>query len=290
MQAIGNERLEQLQVNDINDYARFLPSLSLQTLAPGFTRTYFRGVASGENGNHSGPLPSVGTYLDEQPITTITGALDIHVYDIARVEALAGPQGTLYGASSQAGTVRIITNKPDPGEFSASYNIGINSIDGGGIGNSIEGYVNIPLGNRAAVRLVGWSQHDAGYIDNVQGTRTYPTCAAGLAAIPPTAVAPCTLDNAAIAEDDYNDVDTYGFRAALGIELNDNWTVTPTLMAQDQQSNGIFGFDPAVGDLKLTHWFPESAQDSWVQAALTVNGVIGRFRLCLFGRRPQPRH
>ena len=74
---------------------------------------YFRGVASGENANHSASLPSVGTYLDEQPITTITGALDIHIFDIARVEALAGPQGTLYGASSQAGTIRIITNKPD---------------------------------------------------------------------------------------------------------------------------------------------------------------------------------
>ena len=73
-----------------------------------------RGVASGNNGNHSGSLPSVGIYLDEQPITTIGGALDIHVYDIARVEALAGPQGTLYGASSEAGTIRIITNKPDP--------------------------------------------------------------------------------------------------------------------------------------------------------------------------------
>ena len=81
---------------------------------PGFAAVYMRGVASGGDGNHSGSLPSVGMYLDEQPITTIQGALDIHMYDIARVEALAGPQGTLYGASSQAGTIRIITNKPDP--------------------------------------------------------------------------------------------------------------------------------------------------------------------------------
>ena len=80
---------------------------------PGTNNVYFRGVASGENANHSTSLPSVGTYLDEQPITTIQGALDIHVFDIARIEALAGPQGTLYGASSQAGTIRIITNKPD---------------------------------------------------------------------------------------------------------------------------------------------------------------------------------
>ena len=73
-----------------------------------------RGVVSGADGNHSASQPSVGIYLDEQPITTIDGTLDIHVYDIARIEVLAGPQGTLYGASSEAGTIRIITNKPDP--------------------------------------------------------------------------------------------------------------------------------------------------------------------------------
>ena len=82
-----------------------------------------RGVANGSNGNHSGPTPSVGQYLDEQPITTIQGSLDIHIYDIERVEMLAGPQGTLYGASSQAGTIRTITNKPDPTKFSASYDL-----------------------------------------------------------------------------------------------------------------------------------------------------------------------
>ena len=74
---------------------------------------YMRGVASGGDGNHSGSLPSVGVYLDEQPVTTIGGALDVHIYDIARIESLAGPQGTLYGALSEAGTIRIITNKPD---------------------------------------------------------------------------------------------------------------------------------------------------------------------------------
>src|SRR3546814_8843208 len=67
--------------------------------SPGFSQVYFRGVASGENANHSSSLPTVGTYLDEMPVTTIQGALDIHAYDLARVEALAGPQGTLYGAS-----------------------------------------------------------------------------------------------------------------------------------------------------------------------------------------------
>ena len=129
---------------------------------------YIRGVASGGNGNHSGSLPSVGMYLDEQPITTIQGALDIHMYDIARVEALAGPQGTLYGASSQAGTIRIITNKPDPTGFQAGYDLEGNVGRHGGTGYHAEGFVNIPIADNAAVRLVGWYEHDAGYIDNVR--------------------------------------------------------------------------------------------------------------------------
>ena len=277
IQALGEERLEDLNVSSFNDFAQYLPSLSYQSIGPGFARTFMRGVASGDNGNHSGPLPSVGIYLDEQPVTTITGALDIHVYDIARVEALAGPQGTLYGASSLAGTVRIITNQPDPDAFSAGFSLEGASISDGGLSGGAEGFINVPLSNRAAIRLVAWNEHDGGYIDNVQGTRTYPTCDAG------PNDGSCTIDNAGIAQDDYNTLDTYGARAALRIELNDSWTITPTIMAQDQRSEGIFAFDPNVGDLAVTHFLPESAHDSWYQAALTINGTIGNLDLVYAG-------
>src|SRR5262245_49710600 len=121
IQAIGTERLEQLGVNSFDDFTKFLPNVSVQSAGPGFARVFMRGAASGDNGNHSGSQPSVAQYLDEQPITTIQGALDIHMYDVARVESLGGPQGTLYGANSQAGTIRIITNKPDPSGFEASW-------------------------------------------------------------------------------------------------------------------------------------------------------------------------
>ena len=270
IQALGTKKLDELQVSNFNDYAKFLPSVSFRADGPGTAQVYFRGVASGENGNHSGPTPSVGIYLDEQPITTTTGALDIHVYDIARVEALAGPQGTLYGASSEAGTIRIITNKPDPTKFSASYDLELNKIDGGGVGGQAEAYVNAPLSDKIALRVVGWYDRDAGYIDNVFGTRTYPTSGV-------------TIDNRARAQKNYNYVDTYGGRALLGIELDDNWTVTPGLMGQVQKSHGAFGFDPTIGDLKVTHFFPEKSTDKWFQASLTIQGKIGNFDVTYAG-------
>ena len=148
IQALGTAKLEELHVTNFDDYAKFLPSVSFlgdATGGPGFEHIYMRGVSASVLENHSGSLPTVGVYLDEQPVTTIDGVLDIHIYDIARVEALAGPQGTLYGASSEAGTIRIITNKPDPTHFSAGYDLGVNNIDHGGVGGSIEGFVNIPL-------------------------------------------------------------------------------------------------------------------------------------------------
>ncbi|MGH8238729.1 MAG: TonB-dependent receptor plug domain-containing protein, partial [Steroidobacteraceae bacterium] len=153
IQAIGSERLEELHVKGFEDYVRYLPTVSYQTFGPGFAQVYMRGVASGGDGNHSGSLPSVGVYLDEQPITTIQGALDVQPYDVARVEALAGPQGTLYGASSQAGTIRIITNKPDASGFSAGYDLEGSTMTEGGGGYLAQGFANLPLSQAAAVRL-----------------------------------------------------------------------------------------------------------------------------------------
>src|SRR6186713_557845 len=170
IQAISTERLEELNISSFDDYVKYLPSVSYQSAGPGFARVFMRGAAAGDNGNHSGPQPGVGQYLDEQPITTIQGALDIHLYDIARVEALAGPQGTLYGASSQSGTIRIITNKPDPSGFSAGYSLDGNSVDGDDYGYVAEGFVNLPISENAAARLVGWSLKEAGWVDNKPAT------------------------------------------------------------------------------------------------------------------------
>jgi outer membrane receptor protein involved in Fe transport len=259
IQAIGTERLSELNITSFDDYVKYLPSVSYQSAGPGFARVFMRGAASGDNGNHSGPQPGVGQYLDEQPITTIQGALDIHMYDIARVEALAGPQGTLYGASSQSGTIRIITNKPDKSGFYAGYSLQGNAVADGDVGYLAEGFANIPLGESAAIRLVGWVRHDGGYIDNVAATRTFPTSG---------------ISQDSLAEENYNDADTYGARAALKIDLSDTWSITPSLMFQNQKGDGIYAGETDIGDLEVAHWHPENSDDQWAQAALTVEGKI----------------
>jgi len=193
--------------------------------------------------------------------------------------------------------VRIITNKPDPSHFAAGYDVQGNQVTDGGAGWEAEGFVNIPLGPNAAVRLVGWDERDAGYISNVAGSnpsaciengvRTFPSWA-GQTPSPnscPT-VAPIgagAISNASTVAANYNTVDIRGGRAALKLNLGDNWTVTPTVLAQSMTTEGFFGYDPGVGDLQVVHFGPENSSDSFYQAALTVEGKVNNFDIVYAG-------
>ena len=273
IQAFDTKKLAELQVASFDGYAKYLPSLSIQNYGPGQSQLYVRGVTNGGDGLKVGSEPQVGVYLDEMPVTTIGNNLDVHIYDIERVEALSGPQGTLYGASSQAGTLRIITNKPDPSKTEAGFNITANTFTKGDPGGIVEGFVNLPLSDVAAIRLVGWAEHDGGFINNVKGPpATFPT-----SGIP--------RDNSRLVEKNYNWVSTTGARAALKFNLSDSWSIMPALQAQRQTANGQFSFTPfgvsvngvtlpPLGDLNIAHYNPERNDDNWSQATLTVQGKI----------------
>jgi len=275
--AFATKTLEDNQVKQFDDYAKMIPSLSYKSAGPGFANVYFRGVASGENANHSTSLPSVGTYLDEQPITTIQGALDLNIYDIERIEALAGPQGTLYGASSEAGTVRIITNKPDLSGTYGRIDLEGNKIAHGDFGYSAQGFINAPISSNIAARVVGWYRRDGGYIDNIPGSRTYPS--SGITITNHESGSPI-YD---LAEDNYNDVYTYGARAALKIELDDNWTILPTVMGQKQTAYGSFAEESGLDPLQTMQFWYEVSKDKWWQAALPVEGKISDFDVTYAG-------
>jgi iron complex outermembrane recepter protein len=275
--ALTGETLEKNQVSSFDDYVKLLPSVSYQSFGPGQAQLYFRGIASGGDGSAVGPLPGSGLYIDETPVTTIFSSVDVHAYDLSRVEALAGPQGTLYGASSLSGTLRVITNKPDPKGFSGSVDAEVNKYDKGDFGGSLEGYVNLPLSNSIALRVVGFYDRKGGYIDNTASTRTYQrprTVGTDLNGDPIVANAPLTINNAALVKSDYNDVETYGGRAALGIDLDDDWTVTPSIIYQHQKTNGQFLFDPRAGDLQNHDFVPSSSRDNWYLASLTIQGKL----------------
>jgi outer membrane receptor protein involved in Fe transport len=280
IQALGESRLENAQVSSFDDYQKLLPSVTSQSFGPGQAQIFFRGVTSGGDGLKIGPLPTSGLYIDEIPATTIGGSLDFHVYDIARVEALAGPQGTLFGASSLSGTLRIITNKPDTSSFYGAVDAEVNKFGKGDFGGSIEGFLNLPLSEKAALRVVGFYRKDGGYIDNIPGTRTFTL---DDAASDPNNLTNLTVNNSALVEDDYNDVETYGGRAALKIDLSEDWTVTPQIIYQRQKSNGGFLFDPRKGDLNVTDYLPSRNLDRWYQAALTIEGKLSDWDIVYSG-------
>ena len=275
---LDSQALEDLNIMRFDDYVQHLPNVSFQAAGPSQAQIYMRGVSDGGDGNFSGTNPSVAVYLDEQPVTSVGRNLDVHIYDVSRIETIAGPQGTLYGASSQAGTIRIITNKPDAEKFEAGYDVGINSTSGGDEGYSAEGFVNFPLGESAAIRLVGWYVEEGGWIDEIAGSQTFPY--SGL-----------TVSNSGNAdpnlnqvENDANTLTTSGLRAMLGIDLNDSWTVDASVMFQEQESEGVFADQPgSVGQGNVLRFFNDDHVDEWMQLGLTINGDLGWGKVTLAG-------
>ena len=129
---LSNEDLNNLNIKDFSDYVLQLPSVSAIQRRPGMGQIFMRGISDGGNSNQSLQGPAVSIYLDESPVTMIGDNLNVHVYDIERIESLSGPQGTLYGAASQAGNLRIITNKPSS-DFDTGFNVSLDTTSGGGL-------------------------------------------------------------------------------------------------------------------------------------------------------------
>ncbi len=279
--ALGSAKLEEANVQSFEDYAKLLPSVSFQSFGPSQSQIFFRGVSSGGDGLHIGPLPTSSMYIDEIPVTTIGGTVDFHIYDISRVEALAGPQGTLFGASSLSGVLRVITNAPKYGVTEGGADLQLNKWGKGDFGGTAEGYFNFPLGERAALRVVGFYDKAGGYIDNLPATRTFTLNDGPFPA--GNSANDLTVNNSALVENDYNDVETWGGRAALKIDLNDDWTATTQFIYQNQVANGGFLFDPRKGDLKVTDFLPSRNKDSWWQAAMTIQGKLSDWDITYSG-------
>lgn len=274
MQALSSESLEQRQVKGLSDFAALLPSVSFAGIGPGRNTAYFRGIVPA-----GGTYASVGYYIDDIPITG-TGVPDIHVYDMERIEALSGPQGTLFGASSLAGTIRFITNKPKIGAFEFGADVETNKYGKGAFGGQIQSFVNVPAGDTLAFRAMGYYRKDGGYIDNTPNNGKFNDGRSSTLNLgdnnPATSY---TLSNAAIARKDYNPIYEYGGRIQALWEPATDWSITPSITAQRQIAYGYFGYDPRVGDLQVHDYDLTRQDDKWYQASLAIHGHIGDFDL-----------
>ena len=260
--AITEESLSKLNIKNFADYVLQLPSVSSYQRRPGMGQIFMRGVSDGGNQNQSLTGPSVAIYVDDAPVTAIGDNLDVHIYDIDRIEVLTGPQGTLYGAASQAGNLRIITKKPI-NEFDAGANMGIESTSGGSGSNLLEGFVNIPLSQNSAIRLVGYRDKDGGYIDSVQDSITYP-------------LSGITKTSANFVESDFNESVVEGYKAALRVNLSDSWTFDANLMSQQTETDGVWDHNPtALGDYNVSRFFDDSTDDDWSKFTATITGDLG---------------
>ncbi|MGI9037496.1 MAG: TonB-dependent receptor, partial [Gemmatimonadota bacterium] len=161
--------LRERGADDLEDIAANVAAFSVQNLGPGQNQVAIRGTSSGQIArDQPGVKEQVGAYLDDSAISLSLYTPDLDLFDLSRVEVLRGPQGTLFGAGSLAGTVRYITNQPQLGVTSYFGELGANRIDGGGTGGDIKAGFNVPIGDKTAARVVAYRTQYGGYMDAVQ--------------------------------------------------------------------------------------------------------------------------
>ena len=261
IQAFTAEDIEHLDISRFEDFADQTASISYISVGPGSQIMHIRGVADGGI-PHIGRTNEATTayYLDEQPVSGRRGGPpDIQLYDLERIEVLRGPEGTYYGASAVSGTVRIITNKPDPEAFDYGADLSGGIIAHGENTYQGKAFVNVPLSDRAAVRGVLWHLQSNGFVDNLLEERTYRN---GV-----------TVSNERWAEDDYNKQTTTGGRLAASMELTDTWQATLSAFAQTMEADGAWDHDPTRrGDLEVARFGPERVEVDTKQFAFTLTG------------------
>ena len=303
--ALRESDLEDKGINVFEDYLLQLPSVTAGGAGPGTSTIYIRGLASTTpnltTAGVAGLAPNVSFYLDEQPLAQPGRNLDVYAADMARIEVLAGPQGTLFGASSQAGVVRMITNKPVIGEASANVEVEARFMPGAESGDKVELVANMPLGDSAAARFVAYRDKKGGYIDQVAGSLNASQSARFRAAgtlrdngLPVSSsragfqagadLSGATLNNAvAIVKEDANTLTYQGFRASLALEIGENWNALATVAQQTIDADGVFFVDPNLGDLEIQRYTEDVIEDEFDNMSLTLEGSIGDLEVVYAG-------
>ncbi len=206
--------IRRLGATTLEDLSRNVAGLAIQNLGPGQSQVSIRGVSAGQVvRDQPGVKEQVGVYLDETVISLSLFTPDLDLYDLNRVETLRGPQGTLFGSGSVGGTIRFITNQPDFETLEGSVEANLNTIEDGDMGGHFKGMINIPMNDRAALRVVGYGTEYGGWVDALR-------------------------EGGGISED-VNSGGRYGGRIALALQPTDNLTITPRVVFQKIETDGF---------------------------------------------------
>jgi iron complex outermembrane receptor protein len=305
--AVTEAKLEQMGITNFEDYLLQLPGVTAGGSGPGQNTIYIRGVASTTpnltTAGVAGLAPNVALYLDEQPLAQPGRNLDVYAADLNRVEVLSGPQGTLFGASSQAGTVRLITNKPDHTAQYGKLKFGLATTASGDPSNNVELMYNLPVSDSVALRAVAYRDHKGGYIDNVQGTRDVSESArfraAGTVRANGVAVSSAragfqagadlsrvnflSADNADLVEDNFNDTTYVGGRLGLSIDINPEWNLLLTGATQSVDADGVFFADPNLDDLQTQQFSDNVIEDNYDNLSWTLKGMLNDLEVVYTG-------
>src|SRR5579863_1683182 len=230
--AISAEELDQQQIVSLEDLQSKVPGLSLTEVQPGETRLTLRGQNVGGIGS------TVTTYIDDTPFGSSNALAngffysgDFDTWDLQRVEVLRGPQGTLYGAGSEGGLLKYVTNAPDPTKFAAAVQAGGEDVAHGQAAGSGKGMINLPIGDRAAFRLSGYYGGLPGYVNDPS-----------------------------LGEKDVNRGYRDGVHAALLVNFTDNLSMRLNAFGQDLHTDGTPNVD-VVGAMDLVFTPPANQLD-----------------------------
>jgi outer membrane receptor protein involved in Fe transport len=256
--ALGGGALDNLQYRSFSDYAAMVPGLSLTSSQPGYTTLTLRGQNAGGVGS------TVAVYLDESPFGSSSALLngsilsgDFDTWDLQRIEVLRGPQGTLYGANSEGGLLKFVTTPPVLGSFSGAAEVTGETVDHGGTGGDYRAMLNLPLGDKMALRISGFDQDVAGFISDPTRNKV-----------------------------DENDGHKYGGRVSLLAEPIDTLTIRLTASSQQSEYNGVpqedinpYTLRPAEGDLVQERFINQPSTFQYKNYNATINWDAGLFSI-----------
>ena len=259
--ALSSDALEGLRVENFLDIAPLVPGLSVDSTTPGQTRLTLRGINTG------GVASTVGVYLDDVPFGSSSGlanasqlAGDFDTFDVARVEVLRGPQGTLYGASSLGGVFKFITNAPTTTGVEARFLGSMETVQDGALGYSLKGLVNVPLSDRFAVRASGFYRFDDGFINSI-----------GNNPIPSLTTPGVNIVDGTVIEDKINSFDSFGGRISALYAPSKAFSLTLTAQIQNINSDAPYIIDADPTTLKPLN-------DDLVQSKYHANTADTKYR------------